>query len=147
MNKLGKTKEKVLYYPFIEINDKSWLLSSLLFWDRISTITPDMQQPYSSRISRELFDLGVLVPLRVNPQRREVAVASNRMFEYMTNPHFRSLIGKDHWSVMQSQGLYPDKIEGNLMHELEMLGKAKKRADNLIEMEGGLAAGSVKIFL
>ena len=44
----------VLYFPHIEIRDKSWLLSTLLFWDSVYTIVPYGDREYSYSFSRQL---------------------------------------------------------------------------------------------
>ena len=95
-------KHRALYYPFIEVRDPTWLLGATLFWDEISTITPNVAHPYTSRVSHELYEEGVLKPYRSNPQRREIVSISEKISEFITNPHFKSLIGLDHWSVQLS---------------------------------------------
>lgn len=138
---------RALYYPYIEINDPGWLLSAALFWDEISTITPNVKQPYTSPLSRELFDARILTPYRANPRRNEIADISKQISELISNPYFELLIGKDHWSVRQSREypIHPDKIETNLQYELEELGKARKRPDGFLGMERGLAAAYMLI--
>jgi len=140
--KKAKKTYRALYYPFIEVNDPGWLFSSALFWEEISTITPDVDQPYQGVVSRELYEASVLTPYRSNPQREEIVSISEQISEFIKNPYFESLIGRDHWSIHQSRDypISPDKIESNLLHELEQMGEAKKRSDGFIDMEGGLAA-------
>ncbi len=137
-----KDKEaKALYYPFIEVSDLSWLLGAVLFWDEISTITHNEEQPYNHPTSRTLADAGVLVPYRSSPHRREVMDISERVVDLLGNAAFESVIGRNNWVSQHARRytVHPDKIESNLRHVLERLGRATTREDGLMDMETGLA--------
>ena len=54
-----------LYYPHIDIPDKKWLRSAVLFWDEIRTIAQRaVSRPYKSRDTNILWREGYLEPLR-----------------------------------------------------------------------------------
>lgn len=136
---------RALYYPFIEVSDLAWLYSAALFWDEISTITPDVPEPYEHRASRTLADAGLLLPYRSTPNRREIVNISERIAGLIGNATFASVLGEDSWLVHQSRRyrVHPDKIESNLRHALERRGMAVYRGDGFLDMEGGLAAAYI----
>jgi len=142
----GETKcAEVLYYPFIEVSDPGWLLSAALFWDRVVTISPDVQQPYSEDLSRALAEEEILVPHRVNPRCRDVESVSEMIAEMMGNAYFESVIGEDNWCVRQSRRyrVHPDKIASNLRQELERLEQASPADGDYLNVSGGLAAAYI----
>lgn len=135
-------KYRALYYPYIEVKDESWLLSAALFWDEVSTITPNTENPYKLSVSKELADEGVLIPFRARDNRNEVARISEQISGLLGNPAFLSVFGEGNWAVQQARRhpVFPDKIESNLRHELVRKGAAARRDDGLFEIEEGLAA-------
>src|SRR5688500_18250243 len=100
---MARTRDRThsaLYYPLIEVEDPGWLLSAALFWETLSTITPDTDDPYHCRASRVFADEGVLIPHRVTPKASEVKRVATRIAPILSNPTF-SLIDQDHWSMQQ----------------------------------------------
>ncbi len=64
---------KALYYPWIDIKDEGWLKSAILYWEKIQTIVPaSVEQPYDTRTAKEFHYEGLLVPLHVKPDMKEV---------------------------------------------------------------------------
>ena len=133
---------RVLYYPSIEIGDVGWLNSMALFWDQISTITPNVEQPYGTDTSKEFMDAGILVPYKANPKRREIVEISEEISGLLGNPYFEALFTEDHWLIHQSRRyrVHPEKIESNLRHRLEESGFARTNREGWVEMNAGLAA-------
>lgn len=54
-----------LYYPHIDIDDRQWLRSAVLYWDEIKTIAPSaLRRPYKNKDTNILWKEGFLEPLR-----------------------------------------------------------------------------------
>ncbi len=84
---------KALYYPSIDVPNEGWLKNALLYWDKIQTIVPrSFQQPYSTRTARELQDEGLLLPLYVSPDMREVEELKDEVFRYLESPEGREVL-------------------------------------------------------
>lgn len=57
--------DKVLYYPYIGMPNGIWTINSVLYWDKIGTIYPDMVSQYYEEdlITKELITSQILEPL------------------------------------------------------------------------------------
>lgn len=65
---IKKAFSKALYYPWIEIQDESWLKNAMLYWDEIQTIVPrSIKKPYKNKIAKAFFNEGLLIPFYVHP--------------------------------------------------------------------------------
>ncbi|BAF86337.1 hypothetical protein AZC_0339 [Azorhizobium caulinodans ORS 571] len=54
-----------LYYPHIDIPDREWIRSAIIFWDRIKTIAPlSIENPYQNKDTHILYEEGIIEPLR-----------------------------------------------------------------------------------
>ncbi len=109
-----------LYYPRIEIEDSSWLLSAALLWDSIRTITPDIPVPYCRPVSLELQDEGILIPERVSPQSPPALDIAERILDLITSPYAASIVGENSWLIHQTY-IHRSKIESNLQHAIDQL--------------------------
>ena len=70
---MANDKEIALYYPYIDIDDASFIKTAALYWDEIQTIVPfDGQEHYKTEISKEARESGLLKPRFVDPNDNAV---------------------------------------------------------------------------
>ena len=82
-----------LYYPYIEIENESWLKNAVLYWDKISTIVPDsINKPYKTRTAKELYDAGALIPLRVKSSMEEIKLLTIDVGKFLSSPEAGELL-------------------------------------------------------
>ena len=78
-----------LYYPTIEIRNRTWLKTAMFFWDSISTIVPEsIVQPYRQRSTQYLADIGFLRPIFVNSDDKSVVGIEEDILELMSSSEF-----------------------------------------------------------
>ncbi|WP_346205080.1 DUF6236 family protein [Aeromonas salmonicida] len=64
---------KSLYYPWIDIREDSWIKNAALYWHEIQTIVPrSIENPYSLDSAKALQEAGILSPLHVNSDMRDI---------------------------------------------------------------------------
>jgi hypothetical protein len=75
---------KALYYPWIDIKDEGWLKNTILYWDHIQTIVPEsFDNPYSTNTALALVDEGLLSPLSVKSDMREIENLTSDVLQYL----------------------------------------------------------------
>lgn len=123
---------KALYYPWIEIQDESWLKIAMLYWDKIQTIVPrSMNRPYKNRIAKEFFDQGLLIPFYVHPDLEEIKELTGDVLEYINSPEGTQvifsgdtkeyeIIHPDSFSerIFDVISMYPEKLPYEIQHIL-----------------------------
>jgi hypothetical protein len=98
-----------LYYPHMDIHDRSWLRSAVLFWDEIKTIAPRaVSTPYQNEETRVLWREGFLEPLRCDLHPELLDTLGKRVVGLMDSGIFR----RD----LNSEGMRRDPNAGVLMH-------------------------------
>jgi hypothetical protein len=76
--------KNILYYPWIDLQNTTWIKTSLLYWDEIKTIVPkDMNNPYTSEISLLLEKEKILIPYKISSSNIEVTEASQIALRYI----------------------------------------------------------------
>jgi hypothetical protein len=76
-----------LYYPCTEYPDEQWLSTAALYWDRIHTIVTQRKGvPYDTPVARRLYEMGVLVPLRVMPDMPELTAIGEEALAFLDTP-------------------------------------------------------------
>lgn len=76
---------QALFYPWIDIKDEQWLKTSLLYWDELRTIVPEsIENPYKTNTTQYLHDEGILNPLRVKSNMREIEDLSESVLTYLS---------------------------------------------------------------
>lgn len=85
--------KKALYYPYIEIQDETWLKNSLLYWDKIQTIVPDsIENPYETITGLELSNANILKPYYVNSGMDEIENLTGEVIQYLTTPEGQGVL-------------------------------------------------------
>ena len=85
---------RALYYPTIDIKNWDWAKSATLFWDTIQTIVPiSMNEPYTNKVTKAMYDEGVLVPLNVSPDMGLISELAEDVQKFLqTNEGFDFMI-------------------------------------------------------
>lgn len=112
----------VLYYPHIEIRDKSWLKSALLLWDHIYRISPKGYEPNDDEEIRLAVDSDRIRSIELEePDFKEIADKFN---DFLEGLEFLP-DGLDEEGVGY---IHPGKIDANLYPLLEQyaLGESPK---------------------
>lgn len=107
---------RALYYPWIEIQDISWLKTSALYWNQISTIVPEsMGQPYLNYDSQLLVDEGILKPIRVNSRNTSEALIRNDVINYFDKykSYYSRLLSQQN-NRRNTSTIYWEKIDSQL---------------------------------
>jgi len=112
-----------LYYPWIDINDESWLKSAALYWETIRTIVPEsIHEPYSTRTALEFQDAGVLVPLRVHSRMNEIEGLAEDILNYLSSPEAAEMLVADR--LPSCHRVHVDKLPETL-HRLARINPDK----------------------
>lgn len=108
---------KALYYPWIDIKNDTWLKNAMLYWDSIQTIVPQsVSNPYKNDTSKEFYENGYLIPLRVNSRMDEIETLQNEVLKYLNSKEAAAiLLSKEN---SNSYRLYKDKLP----HNIQMIG-------------------------
>lgn len=128
-----------LYYPWIDIQDERWLRTACLYWDRLKTIVPaSIKRPYRTSASRELFDAGILEPLRVESGLAEIEELASDVVTYLHSQEANELllgrapgrrasihIDKLPGAVRRLARLHPEKLPYELRRFLEPSHRAR----------------------
>lgn len=84
---------KALYYPWIDIRDEGWLKTSMLYWESIQTIVPEsIKKPYVNRTANAFHNEGLVKPLRVNPNMREIEELGDDVLDYLESPEGKKVL-------------------------------------------------------
>lgn len=111
---------KALYYPSIDIPNSDWLKTAVLFWDSISTIVPESyRDPYNSKDSQRLADIGFLQPIYVNSDNESVISIEDDIIGLLYSPEF---MNETFMNGNISMGSIADsKMSHRLKREMRML--------------------------
>lgn len=125
---------RALYYPWIDVNDESWLKNALLYWEYIHTIVPfSHSTPYVKNTSREFSNEGLLVPYYIDSRSNEVTSLKKQVMEYLeTEEATRVLFEEEmtHFDMIHSEKLpydieeivriHPQKLPYSIRQQLKL---------------------------
>ncbi|MHC1711657.1 MAG: DUF6236 family protein [Solidesulfovibrio sp.] len=85
--------DHALYYPYIDILDSSFLKTSLLYWDKISTIVPRQETtPYRNHETSLLSAENILTPYHISSNKKVTTEALDSITHMLHTEEFvRSL--------------------------------------------------------
>jgi hypothetical protein len=129
---------QVLFYPWIDIQDESWLKTALLYWDSVRTIVPEsIEAPYSTETGRALEAAGFLVPLRVHSDMGEIEDLTDDALAYLGTTEATDLL-------IAEPGRRHDIHVEKLPHHLRRLAEihAEKVPNEIRRIFGELASPS-----
>lgn len=99
---------KSLYYPWIDITDDSWIKNAALYWHEIQTIVPrSIETPYSLDSAKALQDAGILSPLRVDPDMRDIENLLPDVIRYLESEEGLQLLSRADRDFVS---LHPEKM-------------------------------------
>lgn len=133
-----------LYYPWIDPPNRVTLNTSVLYWDRLSTIVPaSIREPYENQWTKVAQDMGFLRPRFVDPDCPEVQQASEEFEEDFD----RKAITSDMRNARRHSRLHPDKMAHSL-HPMKvsddlrqrLWGKKRPDDDGFYRIAGGYAS-------
>lgn len=138
---------QALYYPWIDVQNSTWLKNAMLYWDKIHTIVPEsLKTPYRNNDSEEFYDNGQLIPLRVNSNMRDVNILEDKVWEYFNTKETAAL-----FLTNTSNGkinLYRDKLPPGLRNSLLYLEKLPSQVryafEHLMENKGSTVSTDAK---
>ncbi len=143
---------KSLYYPWIDVPDEAWLKSAALYWDIIQTIVPEaLDQPYSTNTAKRLQDQGILVPLRVRSDLREIEALTRDVLTYLLSQEGMELLtgaNRNHIylhpdklpnSVRRLARMHPEKMSHEVRYMLEESGLSHPSRDGFLEVHDEFA--------
>ena len=88
-----------LYYPYIDIRDRGWLRSAILFWDAVQTIVPSsIQNPYHQPDTQICEKEGYLRPLRCDLHQELLEQLGNRVLKLLESPEWA-------WAISSGKSL------------------------------------------
>lgn len=121
---------KILYYPTIDIPNENFLRYAVLYWDKVSTIVPDvLWESRKNDISEEvtyLFNEGVYVP--TDPERILLSGDYSESAE-MLHSEFTSIIKSDKFKHLVGEISVSENTISSLPHgSLAQLHRAKASA-------------------
>jgi hypothetical protein len=134
---------RALYFPTIDIHDRAWLRSAVLFWDEVQTIVPSsIKYPYNEEDTKICAQEGYLRPLRCDLYQDILEDLGKRVLSLMDEPEWlqssiyrgsgepseRALMqaGKlgsmMKWQMEQIVGIDPDRMTPELKANFLQLG-------------------------
>ena len=144
---------QVLYYPWIDIRDESWLKTSLLYWDSVRTIVPEsIESPYSTETGRALQDAGFLVPLRVQSGMEEIEELTDDVLTYLNTSEGTELlivgterrrhdihVEKLPYGLGRLTEMHPEKLPYEIRHMLSNLASPSSRGSDWLQVNDSFA--------
>lgn len=144
---------QALFYPWIDIQDETWLKTSLLYWDSVRTIVPEsIDSPYSTDSGRALQNAGFLVPLRVHSGMHEIEELTGEVLSYLgTSEGAELLIAEPgrhrhdiHMEKLPSRlgrfaEMHPEKLPQEIRHILHRLAEPSERGAEWLRVDEGFA--------
>lgn len=144
---------QVIYYPWIDITDDSWLKTSLLYWDSIRTIVPEsIESPYSSQTAQALQDTGFLLPLRVQSGMEEIEELVPQVLKHLnTREGVELMLGGTHggrhdlhieklpYGLGRLAKIHPQKLPHEIRHLLSKIGSPSRRGNEWLNVDEGFA--------
>lgn len=121
---------KILYYPTIDIPNENFLRYAVLYWDKVSTIVPDvLWESRKNDISKEvtyLYNEGVFVP--TDPERILLSGDYSESAE-MLHSEFTSIIESDEFKHLVGERFFSENTISSLPPDsLAILHRAKASA-------------------
>lgn len=122
---------RALYYPTIDIRNEDWLKTAALFWDELNTIVPSsIDNPYQRNSTQYLADIGMLRPIRVNPDFELIEdlttdtvnyLNSSEGFQLLTHGRGNSFIHREKMprDVDRLFHIHREKLPYFIQHELQ----------------------------
>ncbi len=87
---------EALYYPDCELPNDNWLLSAILYWDKISYLVPveekDVKRPSAIQ---QLTDERIVVPRIIDPSMKEVKEATKKFVTAKNVREIRKFLAYD----------------------------------------------------
>ncbi len=128
---------RALYYPFIEIEDETWLKTQCLYWDSISTIVPRELPCYANSTAKYLQEAHILNPFYVTPDIADVREASEETLQYLDTDEGAVLLT----SRSTTESINVHKFADNLAAEVDVhRGKMPPAVSRVFEAAAGKRA-------
>lgn len=90
---------KALYYPWIDIEDETWLKNAMLYWEKIQTIVPSsIENPYTTRTAQEFCEEGILEPFYVESSMKDIDELKDDVLRYLESPEGVELLNSKEFS-------------------------------------------------
>lgn len=100
---------KALYYPWIDIRDEGWLKNAMLYWQTVQTIVPvSIQRPYSTKTAQEFYNEGLLLPLHVESNMRDINELTGDVLKYLESPEGAEVLMSR--EILDYHYIHPDKL-------------------------------------
>lgn len=107
-----------LYFPWIEPPSDAWLMTSVLYWDRISTIVPRSRGGYQTEWAKELHNEGILHPYLVDPHDVNVRAVEEKALDAFTSPAVGRALAQQ---GVDTERIHPEKLSDGLRRALDEL--------------------------
>jgi hypothetical protein len=144
---------QALFYPWIDIQDETWLKTSLLYWDSLRTIVPEsIDAPYSTETGRALQDAGFLVPLRVHSRMEEIEELTDDVLKYLNTSEGAELViagveSRTHhihvdklpYPLQRFANIHPDKLPDEIRGLLYGLAAPSNRGSDWLQVDDRFA--------
>ena len=139
---------KILYYPYIELPDETWTINSILYWDEVGTIFPNVLDNYYDDIDEmnQIFlDEGIIT--KVNPADfgYNQEWFNSKLLEVLKNPKFNLAEKRKSFKEDNTTICYSEKVNEEVYRGLVQLGLAKRINSDQFCVE--MHAANVLIFL
>lgn len=110
---------KALYYPWIEIQDESWLKNAMLYWDEIQTIVPrSIKKPYKNNIAKAFFNEGLLIPFYVHSDLEDIDELTGDVLMYINSSEGTQVLFSE--DTTDSRFIHPDKFSSRIFEVISM---------------------------
>ena len=134
--------DKILYYPYIEIPNNAWTINSLLYWDEIGTIFPEVVDDYYDDLedlTKDLLSSGFLK--RINPKdyNFDKKVFYENLLKLIQSEEYeienkRKLFEKGEYGFC-----YTEKFDEKFFYTLQKLGLANRDNEDKFNVESHTA--------
>jgi hypothetical protein len=136
-------ERNLLYYPYIDIPNKEWLYSAILYTDSISTIVPyqNVENEEFPESLKPLLDAGVYKPVFIEKLLRsynnEFQFFEKSFINSTTSEKFKNMKKDVH--IEQPTILFEEKMTYNIMNHLKQENLIRRTDGNKIFTEQNTA--------
>lgn len=144
---MDESKDKLLYYPYVNLPKEDWTLRALLYYDNIGSIVPyecfDNPEAHYEPFMLELVKNELVIP--INPMASELSIDfsdfSKRFFGLLNSNRFQLLQKQREFKVVQEKinskkgssnfkRILSGKFEHGIFHELKRMELAMSDPSN-----------------
>lgn len=132
----------LLYFPYINVPNNSWTIRSILYWDNVGAIVPQIYKERPSKLERDMLKfvqqnlIQQIFPDEYIYQLRNFTIS---FLKLITQPKFNLTKSQKDFKEGHYSRIHFQKADYRLFSELEQLGVAKRKNWEWFNIESRVA--------